>query len=100
MPSLVRIAPARWIGILSRTVAAVFGGYALGALAALACAVALPLSRADAVLTGMMLSFAVHAGAVVWVFSVRDAVRAWLGLALPAAVLALIAFLFRMGGPA
>lgn len=65
--------------LLSRIVAALFGGYALAALFSVAT-VALPGSRPDAVLTGMLLSFLVYAGAVIWVFAVRSATRAWVGL--------------------
>lgn len=93
-----RAAPpaAEWrrkLGILLRVVAAIGGGYALAALAATAAALALPMQRADAVLTGMLASFAVYCGAVIWVFAARDALRAWLGILLPAALLAGIAFL-------
>lgn len=73
--------------LASRIVAALVGGYALAALASVA-AVALPISRSEAVLTGMLASFAVYAGAVVWVFAVRSAWRAWGGLLVAALPLA------------
>ena len=41
---------------------------------------ALPLSKPQAVLTGMLASFAIYAGAVIWVFAVRSALKAWAGL--------------------
>ncbi|MFT3813035.1 MAG: DUF3649 domain-containing protein [Acidovorax sp.] len=72
--------------LLSRIAAAVLGGYALAALASVA-ALALPLERSEAVFTGMLLSFAVHALAVVWVFATRSATRAWGGLLVAAALL-------------
>jgi len=65
--------------LISRIIAALFGGYALAALSSVA-ALALPLSKPQAVLTGMLASFAIYAGAVIWVFAVRSAVRAWVGL--------------------
>ncbi|MGY8523657.1 DUF3649 domain-containing protein [Paracidovorax citrulli] len=77
--------------LLSRIVAAVFGGYALAALASVA-ALALPISRPQAVLTGMLASFAIYAGAVIWVFAVRSATRAWIGLLLAALPLLLAAW--------
>ncbi|MBU4612408.1 DUF3649 domain-containing protein [Achromobacter sp. GG226] len=77
--------------LASRIVAAVFGGYALAALTSVA-AVSLPLSASEAVLTGMLTSFLVYTGAVIWVFAVRSARRAWAGLALAAAPLALAAW--------
>lgn len=84
-------------GLLSRIVAAVFGGYALSALASVAV-LALPMSRPQAVLTGMMASFVIYAGAVVWVFAVRSAWRAWAGLLVTAAPLALAAWSAMRGG--
>ncbi len=69
--------------LVSRIVAAIGGGYALGALASVA-ALALPASRPQAVIGGMLGSFAVFAAAVIWVFAARSATRAWAGLALAA----------------
>ena len=51
--------------LISRIVAAVGGGYALAALASVAV-LALPVSRIQAVIGGMLGSFAVYAAAVVW----------------------------------
>ncbi len=83
---------ARIVGpLLSRIVAALFGGYVLAALTSVA-AVALPMARSEAVLTGMLASFAVYAGAVVWVFAVRSAWRAWAGLLVAAVPLGLAAW--------
>ncbi|MDB5877023.1 MAG: hypothetical protein JWQ41_437 [Variovorax sp.] len=73
--------------LLSRIVAAIFGGYALAALSSVA-ALALPVDRTQAVIGGVLLSFAVYTGAVIWVFAVRSARRAWVGLLLAAVVLA------------
>lgn len=88
----------QYASVLSRIVAAVLGGYALSALFSLAT-LALPqrwFSPAEQVLWGMQLSFLVYAAAVVWVFAVRSATRAWLGLVaaalclLPAVLLVLM----------
>ncbi|MGP1665939.1 MAG: DUF3649 domain-containing protein [Rhodanobacter sp.] len=82
---------ARSIGpLLSRIVAALFGGYALAALASVA-ALALPIPKTQAVLTGMLASFAIYAGTVIWVFAVRSALRAWTGLLIAAVPLLLLA---------
>ncbi|WP_223677541.1 DUF3649 domain-containing protein [Azospirillum agricola] len=82
----------RGIGpLVSRIVAALFGGYALAALASVAV-LALPMSKPQAVLTGMLASFAVYAGAVIWVFAARSAPRAWTGLLVVAAPLLLAAW--------
>ena len=83
--------------LVSRIVAAVFGGYALAALSSVA-ALALPMRKPEAVLTGMLASFAIYAAAVVWVFAVRSALRAWLGLLVAAAPLLLAAWSVRAGG--
>ena len=77
--------------LISRIVAALFGGYALAALSSVAV-LALPLSKPQAVLTGMLASFAIYTGAVIWVFAVRSAVKAWLGLIIVAAPLLLAAW--------
>lgn len=69
----------RYRGLISRLVAAILGGYSLAALASIAV-LALPMNKGQAVLTGMLLSFAIYAAAVIWVFAVRSAGRAWVGL--------------------
>lgn len=84
-------------GIAARALAAIFGGYVLGALASMALALWLPTSRADAVTWGMLASFIVYTGAVMWVFAARNAAWAWLGLLLPAALLGLPLALHRWG---
>lgn len=85
--------------LVSRIVAALFGGYALAALTSVA-AVALPMRRTEAVFTGMLLSFVVYALAVIWVFAVRSAWRAWAGLAVAAVPLLLAAWPVWKGGAA
>lgn len=82
----------RWPGVAMRVVAAIVGGYAMASLAAIVCATLLPLERAEAVLTGMLLSFAVYAGVVVWIFAARTALRAWTGMLVPMAALAAAAW--------
>lgn len=74
LASARRVAP-----LISRICAALFGGYALGALGSVAV-LALPASKPQAVLSGMLLSFIIYTGAVIWVFAVRSAWRAWAGL--------------------
>jgi len=77
--------------LVSRIVAALVGGYALAALFSVAV-LALPLSRPQAVLTGMLASFAIYAGAVIWVFAERSALKAWAGLLIVAAPLVPLAW--------
>jgi len=77
-------AEARRIGgIVSRVVAAIFGGYAVAAIASIA--LARLGSRVEGALTGMMAGYAIHTAAVVWVFAASSALRAWVGLVIAAA---------------
>ena len=89
--------PRRWLGalwrtapLISRIVAALFGGYALAALGSVA-ALALPMDKPQAVLTGMQASFLIYTLAVIWVFAVRSAKRAWVGLGVAAVPMGLAA---------
>ncbi len=80
-----------------RTIAAIGGGYAMASLAAIVCATLLPLDRAEAVVTGMLLSFAIYTGVVIWVFAAATALRAWIGMLIPMALLGAAAW-FSMPG--
>lgn len=77
------------LGVASRAAAAIVGGYALSALVATVSAIYFPGTRAEAAIFGMLLSFVIYTMAVMWVFAVRSAWRAWLGLLLPAIPLAM-----------
>lgn len=79
--------PRRRLAILSRVAAAVFGGYLLAAVCTVFLSHLFPGPVAEAVLAATLGSFAICTAAVVWAFAARSAGRAWLGLALPAAVL-------------
>ncbi|MBP0596486.1 DUF3649 domain-containing protein [Herbaspirillum sp. LeCh32-8] len=83
------------LAVLSRTVAAIAGGYALAALCTALLAKWLPMGRADAVMTATMLSFAIYTCAVIWVFAARNAWRAWIGLGAPTLLLALVVWFGR-----
>ena len=82
------IGPAYRVAVAGRVALAVFGGYAVAALATALLALVLPLSPSEAVSAGTLASFAVMAGAIVWVFAARTLWRAALPLAVIAAVLA------------
>lgn len=77
--------------LLSRIIAALIGGYALAALSSVAV-LALPMNKVQAVITGQLASFLIYAGAVIWVFAVRSALRAWVGLIIVAVPLGLAAW--------
>ncbi|MGD9758890.1 MAG: DUF3649 domain-containing protein [Comamonas sp.] len=87
----------RW-SVASRVVAAALGGYALASAATVLLALLWPVPRAQGVLWATMLSFAIYAFAVIWVFCTRSATRAWAGMAVGTAVCAGLAWLLMVGG--
>ena len=78
------------LAVASRIAAALFGGYVLAALTSICLAQFLPLPRVHAVVLGMTLCFLTYPPAVIWCFACRSALRAWVGLALPCAVIAAV----------
>ncbi len=87
-----------WLGVLSRTCAAIFGGYALASATTVLMSLALPMAPSEAVLTGMMSGIAVCACAALWAFASASAWRAWLGIAGPALLMFGIVALLQRGG--
>ncbi|MHB2080515.1 MULTISPECIES: iron transporter [unclassified Pseudomonas] len=83
-------APA-WLQILSRSCAALLGGYALSYAASACLARILPLAAADAVIVATLPAFIFYTAAILWAFACSDALRAWASLAV-AVPLALIGF--------
>lgn len=81
----------RWLEMLSRTGAAILGGYAFTYAATAAIARALPLATVDAVVIATLLSFTLYTLVVLWAFAARTAWRAW-GVMLLAAPLAVVGF--------
>ncbi len=85
-----------WLGVLARTLAAIFGGYALASAVNLLLALVLPMPRSEAVLTSMLVGIVVCACAPLWAFATASVWRAWAGIAVPAALMfALAAWLQR-----
>ena len=80
--------PATRSAVVSRTLAATVGGYAVASLCAVLLALVLPTSRAEAVQTGMLVSAPIWIAVWIWVFSVRSAWRAWLGVGFGSLLLA------------
>ncbi|MDR0441397.1 MAG: iron transporter [Candidatus Accumulibacter sp.] len=76
-----------WLNAGLRCLLAIFGGYGLAALASTALALALPLSRMDAVMAATMLSFVIYLLAVIWTFAAATPWRAGAGLLFPAIAL-------------
>lgn len=80
------------LALLSRTTAAVLGGYALASAGVVLLGAVLPGPRAEAVLAGTQASFALYTAAVVWAFAVPSLRRVWLGLLVPTLAMAAVGF--------
>lgn len=68
------------VGVASRALAAIGGGYAVSALAVAALAIGLPGREVDRVVAATLTGLVVYPCAVMWCFATRTALRAWLGL--------------------
>jgi hypothetical protein len=91
---------ARRLAIASRLLAALAGGYLIANTFAILLARTLLLmsfERADGVMIGVIISFPIYAGAVLWAFAARSAMRAWLGLLSIAGVFGAVAWLLGNG---
>lgn len=84
--------------VFSRIVAATVGGYALATAITVLLTLLWPAPKGQAVLATNMLGFVWYTIAVMWVFSTKSATRAWLGMVLPAALIALLSFLLIPAG--
>ncbi|MDO7903040.1 DUF3649 domain-containing protein [Pseudomonas sp. K1(2024)] len=86
--------PLRYrLAVTSRSLAALFGGYLLASAVSVCTSLLMPGAQVDAALTGMMLSFVFYVLAFLWCFACRSALRAWLGVLLPALVLGAVGVL-------
>lgn len=83
--------------MFSRVLAAVVGGYGLASVATIALSHLLPSSLPEAVLGATILSFAIYTAAIIWVFAAASAARAWIGLLLPATLMAALSWLLASG---
>jgi len=83
---------ARRLGLASRTLAALLGGYALANALPVALLALLGVARAPAALAALQLAFLVYLLAVIWSFAAPSARAAWFGLLLPAAASLLLAW--------
>ena len=68
------------LSMLSRTIAAIVGGYVFSNLLAVLTSYLLPMQTADSVLLSLQLSFLFYSIVIIWVFSTKTAGKAWLGL--------------------
>lgn len=89
----------RW-QIAFRVFVAILGGYALANIAGILLSYLLPMPKSDAVMTGILLSFAIYTGAIMWVFAVQSLHKALLGLVVPSLLLGALALLLKFTGVA
>lgn len=87
----------RW-QIALRALTAIFGGFALANTSGILLAYLLPMSKNDAVATSMLLSFAIYAGAVMWIFSQRSTSKALAGIWVPASAFFAIIVVLKLAG--
>lgn len=71
-----RTGPVKVARVFARIALAAVGGYTIAALATALLSAALPLERSEAVTTATLVSFAIIAGVVVFVFALRSVRRA------------------------
>ena len=86
---IMKLATSAWVQILSRTLAAVIGGYAFTYAFTAALARLLPLDDVDSVIVAGLLSFVIYTFAILWAFAARHQWSAWMGavLAVPLAAI-------------
>lgn len=95
---VLRSAPA--LAVASRALVALGGGYALAAFFTTTVALLARAPREEAAYLGAVPSFLVLAGAIVWAFTARTVLRAWLGILIPLlALAATTAWLSRAAAP-
>jgi hypothetical protein len=86
------------LAVLSRSIAAIVGGYAIASLSSVLMSLALPASRPEAVQTGLLLTIPIWVAVWIWAFSARRVVAVWRGLAGAAVVMGALAYIARAGG--
>ena len=71
------------LGVFSRLLAVLVGGYTLVTLCVACLAQGLSMVRSEAVLTATLPAFLILCCAAIWVFAARSAWHAWCGLLIP-----------------
>ncbi|MFV0476759.1 MAG: DUF3649 domain-containing protein [Parahaliea sp.] len=83
------------IMIFLRFLLACVGGYILAALTAIVTARLYPAPTPAAGMSATLLAFCVYCGVFIWVFMVNSTRKAWLGVIIPIAVLALLTLIIK-----
>lgn len=89
----------RW-KITLRVMLAITGGYVLTNLASILISFLLPLSKSDAVMTALLLSFIIYTCVVIWVFSVKSLRTVFLGLTSTSLAIGVAALILYFSGVA
>lgn len=90
--------PGERLGIASRVLAALVGGYLVAYASAALLTVVLPMQRIDRAITADLLSFVVWTAAGISVFAAPTAWRSWWPLLLSGGFMLLMAFTLRDQG--
>ena len=80
---------SRW-PLALRVLSAILGGYAAANFGGVLLSYLIPASRSDAVLSSLLLSFALYTAIIVWAFAINSTLKACLTIWLTAASLALL----------
>ena len=78
----MNITTSAWVPILSRTLAALVGGYVFTYAFTAALARLLPLDNVDSMVVASLLSFVIYTFAILWAFAARQQWLAWMGAVL------------------
>ncbi|MBL4798691.1 MAG: DUF3649 domain-containing protein [Oleispira sp.] len=87
------------LSVLSRSIAAIVGGYVLSNLLATFISYLLPMPTVDSVLMSLQLSFLFYSIIIIWIFSAKTANQAWLGLLIACAISAVGLYLAMPESP-
>ena len=88
----------RRFNVLSRSMAAIFGGYSLAASGNVLMALALPVAPGQAVIASTLIAIVLGALAPLWAFATDRVWKAWLGIVGPALMMLLLASIWPRGG--
>ncbi len=83
------VRPQTALAVFSRLLAAIIGGYVFSNLLSIILSYLLPMPTVDSILLSLQLSFLLYCAAIIWVFSVKTAAGAWLGLLIPSLISAM-----------
>lgn len=86
------------LAVISRVIAAIIGGYVFSNLLSILLSYFLSGSPANAVMTGMVVSFSIYGSVVIWVYSVKSLRQVWQSLLITSSVCIIIIYLLMPKG--